>query len=143
MPVAHPDECSVPIAEARRRARGSRIVELLQPEKKLLSAPENDHQIDSVVHAHRIRRAIAEIGRPFWAQIWTRLSGRGRHKRWGVSDPARRLLDQVFARQAGSLTPLSSPTTLFFRRPDRQKAPADSDASIDASSGTFESWADD
>src|SRR5690606_10590050 len=45
-------------------------------------------------------------------------------------------------RQAGSLTPLSAPTPLFFTRPGRQNAPADEDADRGASAARCESSRD-
>ena len=56
----------------------------------------------------------------------------------GVSDPARRACADPDAREAGSLTPLSSSHPLFSGRPGRHKAPADRDTDIGASIGSCE-----
>ena len=56
----------------------------------------------------------------------------------GVSDPARRARADSDAREAGSLTPLSSSHSLFSGRPGRQKAPADKDTDIGASIVSYE-----
>ena len=56
----------------------------------------------------------------------------------GVSDPARRACADPDAREAGSLTPLSSSNPLFSGRPGRQKAPADKDTDVVASIGSYE-----
>jgi hypothetical protein len=56
----------------------------------------------------------------------------------GVSDPARRACADPDAREAGSLTPLSTFLLLFCGRPGRQKAPAETDADTGASIGNCE-----
>ena len=56
----------------------------------------------------------------------------------GVSDPARRACAGPDAREAGSLTPLSSSVLIFSGRPGRHKAPADKDTDIGASIGSYE-----
>jgi hypothetical protein len=56
----------------------------------------------------------------------------------GVSDPARRACADPDAREAGSLTPLSTFLALFCGRPGRHKAPADRDADTGASIGSCE-----
>ena len=56
----------------------------------------------------------------------------------GVSDPARRACAGPDAREAGSLTPLSTFRLLFCGRPGRHKTPADTDANSGASIGSSE-----
>ena len=56
----------------------------------------------------------------------------------GVSDPARRACADPDAREAGSLTPLSASLPVFSGRPGRQKAPADTDTDVGASSDSYE-----
>src|SRR5688572_31967663 len=66
----------------------------------------------------------------FFRTIWTLTRG--------VSDPARRACADADAREAGSLTPLSTFLLLFCGRPGRQKAPADTDTDVGASIGSYE-----
>ena len=83
---------------------------------------------------------LATIRAAFVRTIWTQTRG--------VSDPARRAWTDPDAREAGSLTPLPTPSPLFCRRPGRHKAPADTDAdggaSIDSCEGSrprvFAEW---
>ena len=74
MALAHPNKGSLPVAEPRRRSRGRRLDELLQAEKQLPGALENDHEIDSFIHVRdaalpqglvrRGRRLMSIVVRP-------------------------------------------------------------------------------
>ena len=86
-----------------------------------------DHDLDLCT---KLGADLDAIRAAFVRTIWTLTRG--------VSDPARRACADPDAREAGSLTPLSASLPLFFGRPGRHKAPADTDADTGASIGSCE-----